>query len=197
MRPDSRPRVRRGEGNVYRFRVTLDDVTPQVWRRIEVSARASLQELHDVIQVAFGHDEIGGHQFELDGVRYHAPGDEPPVGTTTDGVPLNGLGLYLGALLRHGVDTHDAPWRHQVILEQVSPRLVGQRLPACLDGEGATPPGDIGGPAQYQGMLDALESPHDARAAAMRDWLPGDFDPDFANLSAINAELAKIPMQRP
>jgi hypothetical protein len=197
VRPTDRRRIRRGEGDVFRLRAILLGIEPVVWRSLDVSARASLLELHDVIQVAFGHDDSGAHQFVIDGVVYQDLGEGPGGGLTTDAVALTTLGLHLGASIQHSAETHAAPWQHLLTLEQVSERLVGQRLPVCLSGEGASPPDDAGGPVEYRAMLEAFSGPIDADNLALREWLPEDFDPMFIDLASINAELAKVPMHRP
>jgi hypothetical protein len=85
-------------------------------------------------------------------------------------------------------------WRHVVSVEQVTPRLVGQRLPSCLGAGRASPPEHCSGVAEYRILLDALRDPHDTRA---RDWLPEDFDPAYVDVVAINAALARLKRHRP
>jgi len=36
------------------FKITIEDTHPPVWRRIIFPEQASFQDLHDVIQTAFG-----------------------------------------------------------------------------------------------------------------------------------------------
>jgi hypothetical protein len=195
MGSSSRPRVRRGEGNVLQVRLELVDVRPTIWRLLLVSARASLLELHGVIQRALGRAEAWQHTFEVDGVRYFDP--EEDVEWNTETVALQSLALHPGARLSHVVETEAEPWRHVLTVEQVSPRLVGQRIPVCVAGARAAPPDDVEGPARFQHLLAALEAPLDARTAELRDWLPADFDPDYVDLTAINAQLARLPKHRP
>lgn len=196
MGSSTRPRIRRGEGAVIQLRLELAGVRPTIWRRLLVSTRASLLELHAVIQRALGQSESPQHAFEVDGVRYHDP-DEGPTDSSTEAVPLTSLALQPGSRLVHEVETEGEPWRHVLTVEQVSPRLVGQRLPVCLAGERAAPPDDVEGPGRFQHLLAAFDAPLDARTAELRDWLPADFDPDFVDLTAINAHLARLPKHRP
>lgn len=196
MGSSARPRIRRGEGRVIQIRLELADVRPTVWRRLLVSTRASLLELHAVIQRALGQGEAPQHAFEVDGIRFHDPDAELPA-SSTESVALTTLALHPGARLMHEVETEGEPWRHVLTVEQVAPRLVGQRLPVCLAGAGAAPPDDIEGPQRYQDLLAALTAPLDARTAELRDWLPADFDPDYVDLTAINAQLARLPKHRP
>jgi len=49
---------------VLRLKVSLTDVSPPVWRRLEVPADLTLAELHDVLQAVFGWDNMHLHAFE-------------------------------------------------------------------------------------------------------------------------------------
>lgn len=193
----TRSRIRFGEGRVFQLRVELDGITPPVWRRVMVSGRASLHELHGVIQRATGPDTDGAYRFEVDGVRYVDPADEPASGPAANAVSLESLALHAGARFLHEAEHHAEPWRHVVTLEQTAPRLVGQRLPSCIAGGRAAPPDDCAGPRAYRELLAMLADPLDPRAAELRSWLPEHFDPEYADVTSINAALARVPKHRP
>jgi hypothetical protein len=181
---------------VVHLRAELAGVTPPVWRQLEVSSRATLLELHAVLQRAFGQSENAEHQFEVDGVAYHDPEATLDPGRATDQSDLRDLALHRGDRFVHRVETAATPWVHQVVVENRTPRLTNQRLPWCPAGQGASPPEDCDGPERFQALLDARRAPLDARNAELLEWLPADFDPDFVDLTAINAELGKLPKGR-
>lgn len=193
----NRPRVRHGEGDVAVLRAELTGVRPGIWRRIAISTRASLLELHTVIQGAFGLAIAEEHEFERDGVRYVDPYGADRPSHATDHTALSALGLVPGSRFTHAAITLEEPWRHVLTIEQLTPRLVGQRVPLCLAAVGAPPPDDCDGPTRYCELLAAIDAPLDPRAAELREWLPEDFDPGYANLNAINAQLARLPKHRP
>ena len=193
----SRSRIRLGEGRVFQLRVELDGITPTVWRRLIVSARASLHELHDVIERAMGRNPDVAYAFDVDGVVYVDPVDEPPPGREAAAASLESLKLHPGCRFMHLAENHGEPWRHVLTLEQAAPRLVGQRLPACVAGGRAAPPDDCAGPRAYREILDALADPTDPRSAELRSWLPEHFDPEYADVTSINAALARVPKHRP
>lgn len=197
MGSSARPRIRHGDGNVLQLRLEIEEIHPRVWRRLLVSARASLLELHGVIQRALGQEAAEAHCFECDGVRFVDADAGLEDAPATEDTSLRSLALLPGGRLLHEVETGDEPWRHVLTVEQVSPRLVGQRLPACVDGGGAAPPEDCDGPTRYGTLLAALATPHDPWAAELRQWLPEDFDPRWVDLTAINARLARLPKHRP
>ena len=57
---------------LYQFKITLLDIKPAIWRRIQVPD-CTLTDLHECIQAAFGWWNYHLHQFEIDGVRYSQP----------------------------------------------------------------------------------------------------------------------------
>lgn len=59
---------------VHRIKVTLADVRPSVWRRLEVSSGLRLPALHAVLQLAFGWTSTHQWAFTVDGDDY-GPGD--------------------------------------------------------------------------------------------------------------------------
>lgn len=193
----SRPRIRHGEGDVAILRVELADLSPGIWRRIAISTRASLLELHAVIQGAFGQFPADEHEFERDGVRYLDPAGADRPSHATDHTALHALAIMPGSRFTHAAATLDEPWRHVVTAEHLAPRLVGQRVPLCLAAVGAPPPEDCEGPTRYRELLASLDAPLDPRAAELREWLPADFDPRYANVNAINAHLGRLPKHRP
>lgn len=193
----SRPRIRFGDGRVLQFRLELEGIAPVIWRRLLVSGRASLAELHGVIRNAIGPDVEGAYRFEVDGVHYVDPEEDALEGAKSDTVSVDSLGLHPGSRLLHIAEHHGDPWNHVITLEQTAPRLVGQRLPACIAGGRAAPPDECAGPAAYRELLEAIADPTDPRAAELRSWLPEQFDPDYANIPAINAALARLPKHRP
>jgi hypothetical protein len=198
MGTSARPRRRHADGEIFQFRIELAGIQPPVWRRVAVSSRASLHELHGVVQHSLGREEADAYWFTIDGVRYHDPGEgDPGSHAASDAVALEVLELHPGAAIDHLAETYGEPWQHRLILEQAVPRRVGQRLPTCLAGGRAAPPDDCDGPTRYNALLDALMAPLDPRHAELREWLPEDFDPEWMDLTAINARLAKVPRHRP
>ena len=48
---------------VYRFHIALRDVSPKVWRRVELTAGSSLADLQCVIQISLGWSDEYQHRF--------------------------------------------------------------------------------------------------------------------------------------
>lgn len=61
---------------VYELDLTLRDATPRVWRRVRAPANLTLADLHRVIQMVMGWDDIHMHLFEVGDDEYGPPPEE-------------------------------------------------------------------------------------------------------------------------
>jgi len=59
----SRRRPGRSEVVTYRVRVELEETSPPLWRQLELASDLYLDEVHDVIQAAFGWTDSHLHRF--------------------------------------------------------------------------------------------------------------------------------------
>jgi hypothetical protein len=50
-------------GTIHQIKVTLREVHPPVWRRVHLPSTATLDQLHEVIQVAMGWEQHHLHLF--------------------------------------------------------------------------------------------------------------------------------------
>ncbi len=60
-------------GSIYRLKVSIKDIRPPVWRRIEVPAEVTLAGLHDVLQTAVGWTDSHLHQFDIGDTLFGRP----------------------------------------------------------------------------------------------------------------------------
>ena len=146
-----------------RLRVTLREVAPTVQRVIDVPAAITLDELHDVLQLALGWTDSHLHQFRTDDAVYSISIDEWDEEDQTDerGVRLSALPPRLAYLYDFGDG-----WTHDVEVLGAGGDAAG-----CVDGEGACPPEDCGGPYGYAELLTALADPRHPEHEGMREWV--------------------------
>ena len=151
--------------NTARLRVVLRDVEPAVARVIDVPASATLPELHELLQAAIGWTDSHLHQFVTPQATYgmEIPGQEV---WPEDQRDETGAGLAdLGTEFEYLYDFGDG-WTHDV---EVLGR--GGSAPGCVDGHGACPPEDCGGPGGYAELLDVLADPAHPEHEHMRSWV--------------------------
>lgn len=176
---------------VYQLKITLQEITPPIWRRIQIPADCTLRELHEVIQTVFGWLDYHLHLFEVKGVQYGEPDpefdDEPPIHRDAR-TKVRTVLARLGATMVYEYDFGDC-WKHDILLEGMFLAEPGVRYPRCIGGARSTPPEDCGGVAGYQSLLDILQDPDDEEYDDMRQWAGEGFDPEAFDPEAINWAL--------
>lgn len=155
-----------------------------MWRRVIVDGSSTLEELHEVIQAAFGWWNSHLHEFEVGATRYVIPDpdddwdDEPQDERVTrvDAVARTGSSLL------YTYDFGDF-WRHRITVEKVVPASTVDVLSDCIDGQRASPPEDSGGPRGYADLLAILADPNHPEHRERVEWVGGEFDPEpFDNI---------------
>ena len=70
--------LRKSTKTVVRLRISLEEVTPAVWRRVLVPGGVKLSKLHDIFQAAMGWTNSHLHSFTIDGKLYGMQFDDYP-----------------------------------------------------------------------------------------------------------------------
>lgn len=176
---------------VCRVKVSLDDVRPPIWRRIEVRGETKLDRFSRVLLAAMGWSDTHLHVFLTTNGAYG------PIDRRFPGDMRDERRLTLRQLLSHEIpafgfvyDFGDG-WFHRVVLEAVVPARAGVTYPRCLTGRRACPPEDAGGPRGYARMLAALADPRNPEHASFATWLGRPFDATRFDLAETNAALQK------
>ncbi len=161
---------------LLQFKIQLKDISePPVWRRVLVPDSFSFEKFHIVIQVAFGWYNGHLHQFSPKGY-----GSEPQIGMTDyeswdDEEIIDEKKIKLSAIFTkpkqkftYIYDFGD-DWIHTITLEKIIDDK--SRKASLLQGQGACPPEDCGGPWGYKSMLEILANPKHEEHEGMREWL--------------------------
>lgn len=179
---------------IARLKITLDDVEPQVMRRIEVPLDIRLDRLHLAIQAAIGW--TNSHLYEI---RARNIGWGLPVPGVADG-PLDARKARLvdavedtGAkTLGYTYDFGDN-WEHTIRIERIEPAVPGRAYPQLLHAAGRCPPEDVGGFPGYMEMLAAKADPGHERRAEFDEWIDLEgFDPTAVDIQAIDHALLAL-----
>ena len=181
-RPEANVRTRRERGPraMYQLKVTLRDIRPPIWRRLEVRSDITLARLHDAIQNAMGWTDSHLHQFECEGELFGTPSDDDWGDIQSERrVRIGELLQPPKQQLEYVYDFGDN-WRHRVVLEKVLPAPAGKKAPEprCTGGRRACPPEDCGGVPGYRYLLRVLANPRDPERTEMLEWVGGHFDPE-------------------
>lgn len=159
---------------LLQFKIQLKNISdPPVWRRVLVPDSFSFANFHDVIQAAFGWQNSHLYQFSPKGYGSYptftipSPEYEDEVEDSED-VSLSEVFKRTGKKFTYIYDFGD-DWVHQITLEK---KMEGQSPGAELvDGKGACPPEDCGGPWGYQNLLAIMNDTTHEEYESMRDWL--------------------------
>lgn len=185
---------------VVRLKITLRDIDPPVWRRVEVPMNFPLRRLHDVIQAVFNWLDSHLHQFEIGDLVYgqtEIAGDD-----FGPGRQYSDRNVTLGALIDRGVtrfvyryDFGD-DWEHDVRIERVDDPKADVEYPVLMEGARRAPPEDCGGPFGFQDFLAAMKDEDHEDHETIVDWYGGDFDVDDMELETVKAMLGRIRASR-
>lgn len=194
---------------IVRLKVTLKDIRPPIWRRIEVPLTFSFRQLSDVIVAAFQWSNSHLHEFEI-GKRME-PGERsigmaevledfprffgPPVEDDRT-VGLAGV-LERGGRLVYRYDFGD-DWTCNVLVEDISAAAEDTIYPRVTGGRRSAPPEDCGGVWGYEEILEAfvdragaddVGGAYDAEGIERLEWLREHypyFSPEEFDLETIN-----------
>jgi hypothetical protein len=96
-----------------------------------------------------------------------------------------------GRTFRYLYDFGDS-WKHELVLEEsryFNPEL--RTALACLEGERARPPEDVGGIPGYFEFCTALKDPSHEEHESFMEWAGGDYDSEQFDSESVNWELMK------
>jgi hypothetical protein len=192
-----------GQDSILQVRVELVDSVPDIWRLFEIRNSMALDQVHELLQAAFGWEDAHLHRFTaedpfaplrpvngevpdavqwLPGQECEEPGDRPEEDCSLDQL----LALGAGAAF-YEYDFGDS-WLHR--LELVSRRPADDDSPPArlIDGARRGPLEDSGGFPGYEEIMDALADPslpdYAEQAARVADITGSDepFDPAFLDI---------------
>lgn len=209
--PPSRRRPRRSGVVTYRVRIDLNRTRPPLWRRIELASDLFLDQVHEVIQAAFGWTDSHLHQFGS-GPGHYGPETEHylcpfqvedgETGIPEEDVRLDEVLADVGDKLFYDYDFGD-DWQHTIKLEAVLPRRDSGPGAVCVAGRRDGPAEDCGGVYAYELICAATDpgNPDHTDAAAELGRIYGEFaDPEAMRLTPfdideVNEALAGLTLQ--
>ncbi len=183
-------RARAAPPSIFQLKVTLEDIRPQIWRRLLVPSNATLDQLHAVLQEAMGWTNSHLHQFTLEDRRIGDPLADEDGGLQFEDerkVRLDHL-LGEGQRLVYEYDFGDG-WTHELLVEKVLEPDERIQYPLCVAGSRAYPPEDVGGPGGYENFLEALRDHAHEEHDEILAWVGGVFDPEGFDLNTVNRTL--------
>jgi len=179
---------------IYQLKVTLEDIKPPIWRRIQVRGDVTLFKLYKILQAAMEWEDYHLHQFIVGEDYYAIPSPEDPWPMETKNekrAKLFQVAPVEKARFIYEYDFGDS-WRHNILVEKILPPERDLEHPICLAGKRSRPPEDCGGIGGYYEFLEAISDLKHPEHEDMLDWAGGEFDPERFDKEEINRLLSKI-----
>ncbi len=183
------PNVAHWKKMALQFRIELEDITPAIWRVIQVPADYNFWDLHVAIQDAMGWLNYHLHYFEIKpkhkrelrriGIPdFEEPHESFPIDPGWE-IAIDSIFKDLGSSATYLYDFGDS-WKHKVTLDGYMHKYKNQSYPMCVNGRRACPPEDCGGVPGYMHLLEVLGDKQNPEYNEMREWA-GDYDPETFN----------------
>ena len=191
---------------IVRLKITLDDIKPTIWRRVEVPLTTSLLALHEVIQAAMLFENY--HLFDFvtgtrgAETRYIIPDPNDTFADDDFGDSMDASKTELGQLIEAGVKrltyTYDFGdnWEHTIIVETVTAADPVTAYPRFIEGANRAPPEDVGGIPGFENFLNIMAKPRHPEYADIKRWYGRTFDPKDIAEAEIKTRIAKLAKRR-
>lgn len=162
--------MKKKQEKIYQFKITLKEIKPPIWRRIQVPGSYTFWDLHVVIQDSMGWTDTHLHHFEIinpeTGIKEEIGiPDEDSIEDITRAGWEHNIAHYFTSDNDKAEYIYDYGdnWEHAIRLEKILPRKEGIKYPICIGGERECPPEDCGGPWGYEDFLTAIMDPNHER----------------------------------
>lgn len=175
---------------MYQLKITIDGITPPIYRTILVPETLTLNKLHHIIQIIFGWENSHIYCF------WHSdiPTTDPVLwggGTTMwdKKVIISDVLFQVGDKLPYEYDLGDS-WKLTIVLERIE--TIASKTLKCIDGARSAPPDDCGGVHGYQNMIHLLCHPEIDGYFELLEWLGDHYDSEQFDLKLANKNLRKL-----
>jgi hypothetical protein len=158
----------------FQFKIQLKNIDdPLVWRRVVVPEQFAFLRFHKVIQAAFGWED--DHMFQFSPKGYAS---EPVIGMEDDHADydiFDAKKIKLSEIFTHSRQKYTYiydfgdDWIHEIKLEKMQEEKMLRAT--CIDGDGACPPEDCGGPWGYANLKEILKDKAHPEHRDMKAWL--------------------------
>ena len=165
---------------VFQFKITLHEIAPPIWRRIQVPVKYSFWDLHVAIQ-----DSMGWLDYHLHAFRFRPKHKKTSIEI---GIPLDDWGgeevipgwevpiveyfTDIGQIIQYAYDFGDG-WSHEILFEGILLKAKGAKYPKCTDGERACPPEECERVDGYYNVIEILKDPKHPEYKGYVEWLKG------------------------
>jgi hypothetical protein len=188
------------KSTVFQFKITLQDIKPFIWRRVQIPGNYTFWDLHVAIQDSMGWTDTHLHEFRVVNL---ITSEEEYIGIPDDDgedihSTLAGWEIkvkdYVKAQENHKIsylyDFGDS-WKHIIEFEGEHEKQP-EKYPQCLAGERACPPEDVGGVCGYQNFLSIIQDTKHEERKKLLAWVGGKYDPEKFDPKKVKFDNSKV-----
>jgi len=174
---------------MYQLRVTIDGITPPIWRQLQVPDSYTLYKLHHIIQIAFGWENSNVWCFWIE----DTPTTNPMLwggGVTRwdKRVQIKCVLKEIGDTLPYQYGKGEGFWKLTIEVQSMDTEKL--RFPRCLDGARFIME-DCGGVEGYKNLMHLLSHPELDGYLDLVYGL-GDFDSERFDKDRVNEKLKRL-----
>ena len=175
-----------------RLKVTLNDVKPEVMRRLVLPLTLRLDRLHLTLQAAFGWTNSHLFEFHAGEERWGIPDPDGDSGPQ----PIDARKARLYDIVRRPAPRRSITSMTSAMIGSMSSNSrngstipTPTDMPFLLEAAGRYPPEDVGGADGYAAFLAAIADPaHSAHVDALQ-WAPTGFDPTVVDQADLQRQV--------
>ncbi|MHC1683993.1 MAG: plasmid pRiA4b ORF-3 family protein [Clostridiaceae bacterium] len=201
----------------YLIKVTLEESTPLIWRKIIVPADITFKTLHDIIQISMGWKDSYLYDFNIKEERLRITCDEETIyeyqlyskmKLTEKNDPNGYVRKMIEIKPKHSRDIkidqyltkwnsieyiYDFGdyWRHNIALEEIIEDY-NYDYPKCIEAEGVCPPEDIGGILGYLKFLEIINNKNHCDYEKLKEWAHCHNYKEVIDIEHTNISLSKM-----
>lgn len=185
---------------VFQFKISLKDIKPSIWRRIQITKQCTFWDLHVAIQDAMGWTDSHLHEFkvfspfmgkkEYIGIPDDEGEDVHPVLAGWDVKVADYMRSEANHEILYLYDFGDS-WEHLIAFEGEHEKQ-SDKYPVCLEGKRACPPEDVGGIPGYENFVAIIKNPRHKERKELLEWVGGKYDPEEFDPKEVKFDNPKI-----
>jgi len=182
--------------SIYEFQIKITGDEPPIWRRVQINAEDTFEDLHMLLQIVFGWHNTHLFEFYFDDFKITMPSEDGIIEQDEKNAFTTQLSSILtaGQAFKYTYDLSDE-WDHEIVLVE---ELHNEKLifPNCLGGERSGPLEDSGGIDDYLSLLEVLADPKNQEYQNIKEWVGEDFDPEEFDLEEANEIIIEYFSQK-
>jgi len=179
--------------HIATLRVSLDRITPEIWRTFTVPTSIEMVRLHDVIQAVMGWTDSHLHEFVIGGRTYGDLSvfvDNPDI-IDESSMTFDKMGLGVGEPFQYIYDMGDF-WQHRLEIMDIKPLTDDIQPFVIIDGACTCPPEDVGSTGGFEEFCVAMKDRSHSEHKEYRTWYGGPFDRLIYDRAAAQQRLDEL-----